>query len=200
MSPNRTPCVLSVRFRRFHGEPQLPRVGSLVHRGVVWCVWAARVGGNPACTYTVRFLHLAITPTRTTTPTTSTTKGRVVRMGIHLRALLLATKCQYFLGVESRDKHMQCNASCTSLTRRRAAVELQTAAERENPPFLPPSKHFNPQVMVVMVVVRTGQSVSSPHLHRTVRQARPDCGRRSEKSCQSAGKNWGGALSVLNLP
>lgn len=50
-----------------------------------------------------------------------------------------------------------------------------------------------------MVVVRTGQSVSSPHLDRTVRQARPDCGRRSEKSVSQQGKihRRGGALSVL---
>lgn len=75
-------------------------------------------------------------------------------MGIHLRALL-GTKVSVptftsVLDVESsRDKHMQCNASCTLLTRRRAAVELQTAAGRENPPLLSPSKHFNPQVLVV---------------------------------------------------
>lgn len=74
----------------------------------------------------------------------------------------------------------------------------------EPPPFFPRRNTLTRRWwwwVVVMVVVRTGQPVSSPHLHRTVRQARPDCRRRSEKSCQSsAGKNRGGALRAFSLP
>lgn len=98
------------------------------------------------------YLHLAITPT--------TDDDDVHRQGsggsdgdpspCAARYQSVSTYFYQCTDVESsRDKHMQCNASCTSLTRRRAVVELQTAAGRENPPLLSPSKHFNPQVVVV---------------------------------------------------